>query len=64
MRTHVGTPRILGDGHVIVVGHSVGGVVHDVLEDGSEPNGVVDLGLLLHNSPSSRAESERKKLVS
>lgn len=70
MGTHVGTPRVFGDGHVVVVGHSVGRVVHDVLEDGSEPDGVVDLGLLLHDvqkktkNKKQKTKSERDKDLS
>lgn len=38
---------VLGDANVVVVGDAVERVVDDVLEDGTEADGGVDLGLLL-----------------
>ena len=38
---------VLGDAHVVVVGVAVSDVVDDVLEDGAETDGIVDLGFLL-----------------
>lgn len=43
----VGTTGVLGDGDVVVIGYTVGGVVDDVLEDRTEFDGTVDLGFLL-----------------
>lgn len=43
----VGATSVLGDRDVVVVGNAVSGVVDNVLEDGTEADGVVDLGLLL-----------------
>jgi hypothetical protein len=43
----VRAPRVLRDRHVFVVGLAVRDVEHDVLEDGPEPDRVVDLRLLL-----------------
>jgi hypothetical protein len=43
----VGATSVLGDRDVVVVGDTVGGVVDNVLEDGTEADGAVDLGLLL-----------------
>lgn len=45
--THVGAARVLGDADVVVVGHAVRRVIHDVLEDRAEADGIEDLGLLL-----------------
>lgn len=39
--------RVLGDRHIVVVGDTGRGVVHDVFEDTTESDGTVDLGLLL-----------------
>lgn len=38
---------VLGQGRVVVVDHTADGVEDDVLQDGSEADGVVDVGLLL-----------------
>ena len=38
---------ILGDADIIVIGFTRSDVVDDVLEDGTETDGIVDLGLLL-----------------
>lgn len=43
----VGAAGVLGDADVVVVGNAVDRIVDDVLEDGSEADGGVDLGLLL-----------------
>jgi hypothetical protein len=41
------TSSVFGDGDVIVIGRPIHRVVDNVLENGSEANGAVDLGLLL-----------------
>lgn len=43
----VGASSVFGDGDIVVIWHSVGGVVDDVLEDGTVTDSVEDLGLLL-----------------
>src|SRR5882762_2745758 len=42
----VGTTRVLSDVDIVVIGRAVCRVVDDVLEDRTEPDGVVDLRLL------------------
>lgn len=39
--------RVLRYGNVVVVGHTTDGVVNDILKNRAEPDGGVDLGLLL-----------------
>ena len=43
----VRTTSVLGDADIVIVGLARNDVVDDVLKDGTETDGVVDLGLLL-----------------
>jgi hypothetical protein len=42
----VSASSVFSNGNIVVIGYSIGRVVNDVLEDGSELDGTVDLGFL------------------
>lgn len=42
----VGTSSVLGDGNVVVVGFTIGGVVDNIFEDRAKLDGIEDLGFL------------------